>query len=234
MTQTAGPDLKYVYRCLQLNPAKQAEQILDLRAAALGLPTRVQEGGTEAAKKRQARRKKLQQELDSLRGVFWTAPGTQLQLQLNKLDVSDFPELQKSVERMLHLVNMRQQVQGLMGLPHSNSNLLNTIKRVMMLPPIEAGRVKDEYLFTLPFHEALSSVKSMVRMLIDRFPEIYQLERAWFDQILAARAGKRYVARAYSGSSSNSQSPLEGMGYTFFAIIFFLVLIARIVHISTR
>lgn len=234
MSESAGAKLKYVYRCLQLNPAKQAERILDERAIALGLPTRVPVNGAAEIKKRQARRQKLQQELDSIRTVFWTAPGAQVQANLQRLDVDDFPELKKGVERMLHLSEIREQVNGLMGLPHSNANLVLTIKRVMMLPPIEAGRVKDEYLLMLPFHESLASVKSMIRVLKNRFPQVFQMEQAWFEQILASKAGRRYIARRQTESSGESESYFQEMSYSFFVIVFFLVLFARIIHLATR
>lgn len=234
MSQPAGPVVKYVYRCLQLNPAKQAQEILDLRAAALGLPTRLQEGGADAVKKRQARRQKLQQELDSIRSVFWTAPGAHLQTQLSRLDVGDFPELQKGVQRMLQLVGIREQVNSLLGMPNANSNLVNTFKRVMMLPPIEAGRVKDEFLFALPFHADLVSVKSMVRMLIDRLPQVYQVERAWFDQILAAKAGRQYVAGGYHGSQSSGEFALNEVNYSFLVAVCFVLMLVRIIYLSVR
>ncbi|MBL8889481.1 MAG: hypothetical protein JNL67_05850 [Planctomycetaceae bacterium] len=233
MSQAAGPALKYVYRCLQLNPAKQSQEILDQRAAGLGLPTRLQEGGADAEKKRRTQRQKIQQELDSIRSVFWTAHSAHLHAQLGRLDVSDFPELQKGVQRMLHLVGIREQVNGMVGMPSANSNLVNTVKRIMMLPPIEAGRVKDEFLFALPFHAELSSVKATVRMLISRFPQVYQVERAWFDQILATKSGRQYVARAY-GESSSGGSLGQEMNYSIFAIIFVLMMLARIMHSLTR
>ncbi len=234
MSDAAAQRLRYVYRCLQLNPAKQATVILGQRAAALGLNAGVQELGVVAAKKRQELRRKLQHELDSIRGVFWTAPVVHLQELLKHLSVSDFPELQRSVSRMLHLTNIREQVNGLMGSRYTNSNLLNTIKRVMMLPPIEAGRVKDEYLITLPFQEGLSSAQAMVRMMKDVTPQVYQLEQAWFDQILACKAGRRYVAGTGHVSSIHPDTYFQGFGYTLFVIVFFLLFFARLIHVMTR
>jgi hypothetical protein len=231
---TAANRLDYVHHCLQLNPATQAREILLRRSQALGLTLPDEPLGVDAARGRQDLRTRLQGQLDAIRQVFWTQPVAVLQQDLNRLDVADFPELLSSVNRLRYLSDLRDQVVYLTGCPNINANLLNTLKRVFMLPPQEAGRLKNQYLAALPSNPALPQIQAMVQMMAQQVPQLYQVEQVWFDQMLELQPGQMPHANLNHPLGGSVDTVLPGFAFAGTLVFILLAAVIRALSLATR
>jgi len=178
--------LKYAWRALQLNPAMQGNQIVKQRLIALGL---VEESSLSGGSSEQ--RLQIRQQLDQLREKFWVTHPDQLIKLLDGLNVTPYPELKVSVARMRKLCRVKPLVEKLSMRKKKDINLINTFKRIFLLPPREAGKIKERYLRNLATNQAIDMVQSTVRTIQEKYPELYEVESDWFGQILRIQSRHR-------------------------------------------
>lgn len=188
MSASPKQKLKYAWRALQLNPAMQGEQIVKQRLIALGLveESTLSRGSTE-------QRVQIRQQLDELRDKFWVTHPEYLVEQLDGLNVAPYPELKVSVARMRKLCEVKPLVEKLSMRKKKDINFINTFKRIFLLPPREAGKVKERYLRNLATNQAIDMVQSTVRTIQEKYPQLYEVESDWFGQILRIQSRYRVV-----------------------------------------
>jgi len=110
---------------------------------------------------------------------------------LDGLNVTPYPELKVSVARMRKLCRVKPLVEKLSMRKKKDINLINTFKRIFLLPPREAGKVKERYLRNLATNPAIDMVQSTVRTIQEKYPELYEVESDWFGQILRIQSRHR-------------------------------------------
>lgn len=188
MSASPKQKLKYAWRALQLNPAMQGDQIVKQRLIALGL---VEENTLARGSSEQ--RVQIRQQLDQLRDKFWVTPPEHLLELLDGLNVAPYPELKVSVARMRKLCRVKPLVEKLSIRKKKDINFINTFKRIFLLPPREAGKIKERYLRNLATNQAIDMVQSTVRTIQEKYPQLYEVESDWFGQILRIQSRYRVV-----------------------------------------
>lgn len=183
MSASSKQKLKYAWRALQLNPALQADQVVRQRLIGLGL---VEESTLSGGTNEQ--RLQIRQQLDQLRERFWVTHPEHLMEMLDELNVKPYPELKVSVARIRKLCQVKPLVEKLSMRKKKDVNFINTFKRIFLLPPREAGKVKERYLRKLATNPAIEMVQRTVLTIQKKYPQLYDVESDWFGQILLIKS----------------------------------------------
>ena len=177
---TASQKRKYLARVLRMNPLSESEKIIAFRATILGKTAENKQLPDNSV---QQLRQNATRKIEELRKRFWTTPQNQLLQELQSIDVSQLPDMQHSVARLQTIARLLPQFEKLAQHPQTRINLVNTIKRMIMMSPREAGSVKAAYLRKASYASALPIVQNMIVMMHSEFPQIYDLESDWFYEI---------------------------------------------------
>ncbi len=183
MSASSKQKLKYAWRALQLNPALQADQVVRQRLIGLGL---VEESTLSGGTNEQ--RLQIRQQLDQLRDKFWVTDTEYLLELLDGLNVTPYPELKVGVARMRKLCRVKPLLEKLSMRKRKDVNFINTFKRIFLLPPREAGKVKERYLRKLATNPAIEMVQKTVLTIQEKYPQLYDVESDWFGQILLIKS----------------------------------------------
>lgn len=185
---------KYLQQVLSLNPTSDANLMSQMRLQYCGLkqtaPRRTADDPASTSKRREA----INNQLESIRSQFWKLPGPRIRELLDAMHVRDFPELKAGVDRLKLLSMHRESIQQLSKHRKRETNLYNTFRRLVMLPPRQAGEIKERYLRAFAHSSARSKVFLMIKMMQKEYPELYALEADWFRQITKIK--KRAAAPA--------------------------------------
>ncbi len=214
---------KYLFRSLQMNPAIQSSTIIEYRSQLLGFETKNSAG--EANHEQLRRRNAVQGRIDELRKQFWLTPVSRLQTGLRSLNTEKFPDLKIAVDRLTKVSILRREIEEFAQDPKSQINLVNTFKRIVMLPPREAGKLKEKYLRNLSMNESADKIKSTVVLLKKNHPDLYALESDWFDEL------RRFKKRAASESDDGYGWEFEIPGWVIWVLV---MTILRILLMAAR
>ncbi len=215
----------YLVRVLQMNPHVDAEAILTIRAKMFGLVDSSKKPKTD--ERLDERRQMLRNQIDELRSQFWTLQVQTLRSRLDALSVHKFPDMRATVDRLKLISLYRDQFNQLSKHRDKNINLLNTFKRVIMMPPRDAGRIKEKYLRKIAHSSSLPDMKRMVRTLKKNFPDLYNVESDWFREI------ERIKARDSISYEGGGGGGIEIPGWLIiFAVYFVIKLVVFIASVS--
>ena len=145
------------------------------------------------------RREAIEIQLEMVRSQFWKLSDQKLRENLNAINARDFPELKAGVDRLQLLAMYRQSITELGKHKKRETNLYNTFRRIVMVPPREAGEIKERYLRAFATSNARENVFLMIKMMEKEYPELYALEADWFRQITKIK--KRSAQAASQGGS---------------------------------
>ena len=223
MSEVGKRQLQYLYHALQLNPVTQASAIIRRRSRCLGLDNRSVENPSN--QDTTAIRANLRKRIDTLRNQFWTMHGARIRQELESMPVEEFPELKMSVNRLRTMTTYRDEFQKLAAHPKKNINLLNTFKRVVMSPPVQAGQIKEKYLRNMAMDPNAERVKLMAKVIRKEFPQLYELESDWFNEIIRLKP-RRIEKESYGGGGSDFEVPgwLIVLAVLFFIRVIILIL----------
>ena len=197
MTQTDSK--KYAQALLGLNPYNSAQQIVEQRARYLGLDNQAPtKPGADAQLPR--RRQTAEAALAEIRSDFWISPLPQIQSRLAALKLEGMPDLAASATRLAQAPKFDPEFERLYAERKVNKQFVDALRQILVLPPAAAGQRKDQQEHELCRGRKLRSAKSTVRFIDRNYPQIYQLEREWFDHIASASRFARPVKRP-SGSN---------------------------------
>ena len=205
MTQTDPK--KYAQAMLRLNPYNSAQQIVEQRARYLGLENQAStRPGADAELPR--RRQTAEAALAEIRSDFWISPLPQIQSRLAALKLEGMPDLAASATRMARAAEVRPEFERLYAERKINKPFVDALRQIVVLPPAAAGQTKDQQEHELSRWRKRRSAKKTVRFINRNYPQIYQLEREWFNHIASARriARSRQSASPVKGSSASNQS----------------------------
>lgn len=186
----ARDPITYLADVLQRNPLYEAEQIIDSRAAFLGLDKR-RDAPQPQRHDQQALREGLQTEIDAVRSKFWTLALDELFQRIDALDADRFPELQPVVRRLRTIAGLRAAFPRLASHERAYLPLVHALKRCAALPPFDAGKIKEQFLRGLSRSGDLKAARETVGMIRREFPELYELEADWLKTIEQLKASSR-------------------------------------------
>lgn len=212
MTPTPRTDAEctqYLVRALQINPLQNANGLLKLRRQFHGiLEDRVHDDSQDI----RAQREEASTLLDQLRENFWSMKPTELAEALAKIQVEPFPDLKSAVDRLRTLAEFRPLLAQLSRDKHFDGELFSSLKRVLILPPREAEGVRERTLKSLDSRLKLKKARRMIALLQREAPEIFALEKAWFNRLEAARQTSAGTVSAAANSDGSGFS-LGGLGW---------------------
>lgn len=213
--------LQYLDDMLSMDPMIDAGAMVERRWQFCGLSKKVAAAADpeSLAKLREF----TEQRLETIRANFWRTPSAKLRKSLDAMQVQHFPELKAGVDRLKRLTLCHDDLQNLISHPGREMNLYNTFRRVVMLPPLKAGEVKEKYLHELGYSPALGDVKKMIKMLRSEFPALYKFESAWFVQIENVKS--QSVATESEGVSFDFGIPGWVIWLTAIMVIRFLLIL---------
>ena len=212
---SVGNKANYLIRVLQMNPHVEAESILAIRAKMFGLVDSSRK--PKADERLDERRLMLRNQIDELRSQFWTLQVQTLRSRLDALSVQNFPDLRAAVDRLKLISLYRDQFNQLGKHRDRNINLLNTFKRIIMMPPRDAGRIKEKYLRKIAHSSSLGDMKKMVRTMKKQFPDLYNVESDWFKEIERIKARE---SMSYDGGGGGG---IEIPGWLIIFGIYFVI-----------
>ncbi len=173
--------LRYLAEVLEMNPVVKAEEMLQRRRAFHGLAGAAEVVVPRPAEVRQ-QREVTQGLIDQLRESFWSMKPGELKRAFAAIDASPFPDLQLAVDRLQTLARHRPALAKLSLHPHFNGELFSVLKRVLVLPSRAAEGARQKLLKELSAGKERKIFQAMIRLLKTELPELYELERAWFDR----------------------------------------------------
>lgn len=195
---------EYLTQVLRMNPVFQADEILKLRNDFLGIVSKEQRSLSDRARKQQLRQQATNA-IKSVRAKMWKLAPEQLSDMAQSIDVRQLPDMRGAVERLKTVIDYRPQFEALTQHRLHHINLNNTLRRVVMLPPKEAGSLKESYLRKIVEQSDLKSMQKMVAMMETEFPAIYALESDWLGEI--SRLSRRKKRSFWAGDSPDSFQP---------------------------
>lgn len=193
---------KYAQAMLRLSPYHSAQQIVEQRALYLGLD-RQASTNPEADAALPRRRQTAEAELTRIRSDFWNSPLPQIQSRLAELKLEGMPDLAAAAQRLALAAEVRPEFERLFAEPNVNKQFVDALRQIVVLPPAAARHAKDQQENEPWRWRKGPSARKTMRFIDRNYPQIYQLEREWFDHIASARR----VVRA-----SRSASPVKDQG----------------------
>jgi hypothetical protein len=223
-TPTNAKAIAYLTEVLRMNPVNSGPEIVSRRADFLNIRKQV---ALEDPQAKQLRRQRTRQQIDSLREQFWSITPEQLRAQVDAIRVRDFPEMQSAVDRLRLVSAFRTEFERLALHPLTQKHLFFHFKRIMMLPPREAGSVKEAFLRNVADRGSVKEIKAMVKMMKKEFPELYRAESGWLNAV--AKTKDRSVAAADTSGGVAFELPIPGwlIGVVIIVIIRILAALAR-------
>ena len=220
-------DREYLTQVLAMNPVYQSDEILKLRNQFLGVISKEQQAFTDRVQKQELRQKATDG-LKRVRAQMWKQSPENLSVMIQAIDVSQLPDMRGAVERLKTVVRHHADFQALSQHPLQHINMTNTLKRAVMLPPKEAGSLKESYLRKIVEQPDLKQIQKMVAMMETQFPAVYALESDWLGEI--SRLSRRKKRIISSGDSAESyQTGIPG-----WIIWIGFVILIRIILVAVR
>ncbi len=180
---------RYLRLAFQLNPMWQAEQLMDLRSRALRLPRLDKEQAVAGAGHDDMMALKIaaRQQIQAIQSNFWKLPLDSLQQQLANIDVRRLPELAPVVERLRTTAACRAQFPPLSQESWMDPKLFNAFKTAVVLPPAEAGHIREFFLSRIGDKHQLKGLKKAAQMLEAKYPVLYDWNAIGFKRYRSTR-----------------------------------------------
>ncbi len=176
----------YLQRVLRLNPLFEAEKVIAERKRFLGIV----DLGEAAAAENQELRTKVSRKINQIRGAFWTGGAERLQRQLSSLPVDKFPDLKATVERLLRVLDIRPEFPQLLDHPSTVKGIFSAFKDAATASRKEAARIRQATLPKVNSSNRRRRAYKMARRVKRQFPELYELDRQWWDHLLRMKPSR--------------------------------------------
>ena len=224
MTNVDTSAKKYLQRTFALNPVWRAEDIVSLRSRSLRIPrkdaiSRKEETGVDVARLREAAKRQI----GEIQSQFWKLPIDQLKRHLENMDVKKLPELAPVVKRLRTAAACRGEFPRLLQEPWMGRKLFEAFKAAAVLPPSEAGFVRERFMARITSKGQLKKIKAAVSKIESNYPVLYALERDWFTTLKKHKfvsSGSVYEEEYGGGGWSLD---LSGFGWPAWLVVFMVI-----------
>jgi hypothetical protein len=185
---------------LAMDPARDAERILALRATLLGgaeqaLPPLLDDDDPAAERRHWAGL------LEDLRRDFWSLDESSLAARLARIDPGRAPELSPSLARLRTVAGQRG-VFDQLAAPPDTAGFVDLFRQVVVAPPREAARLRDGQLDQLlraprPRRDPrVRAAQRVARAVADGHADLFALEEEWLEGIMAIGREESRLERA--------------------------------------
>lgn len=201
MTAISDLQARYLKRALQLNPVWRAADVIELRSRALGLARldrpQSEVDSVDVARLRQA----AKEQIAHVQTNFWKIPLESLKRTLEFIDVQRLPELAPVVNRLRTAAACRGEFPRLSQAAWMDSALFEAFKTAVVLPPADAGAVRERFLNRIEDKRQLKRIKTAVSRIESEYPILFALERDWFHTLKNYKLHRAPVMDGASGAS---------------------------------
>lgn len=175
----------YLKQILTLSPEQNPEALLEARAQFFGIRHARRGASDENPYLLQSQREHAEQQLQSLRRSFWTMDLAELLSQLQRLDFTPFPDLQAALRKLRKVARNRRRFPQLVQHPANDSELFTVFKTVVILSPRQAAPHREKIVRRARKASCYKRFRHMLSAMQSEFPELFELEREWFELIVA-------------------------------------------------
>jgi hypothetical protein len=231
LTTTPESHQRYLKHAFQLNPVWRAADVIDLRARALKKTRLDNNRSKEELANVGVLRQAAKAQIATLQREFWKLPLTDLKRQLESLDVRKLPELAPVVNRLRTAAACRGEFPRLMQESWMDAKLFEAFKTAVVLPPVDAGAVRERFLSRVTNKNQLKKLQAAVKKMATEFPVLYALEADWFQTIKGFKLQK--VESEFAGVGGSADFDWSGMGWPVWLLIFIVIrVLIRVVSMS--
>ena len=224
----------YLQRTLSMNPIWEADHILSLRRKAFRIPMAVAERKVATnSSDDQSRREAMRRAVDKIQHEFWTLPLEELQRRIGAIDVKDAPDLSGVLQRLRTTAICRAEFPKLASSPGMHLPLFHAFKTAVVLPPNEAGYVREQFLRSIDDRKELKRIKKSIAVIQRDYSVLFALEKDWFKMIRDLKKPPR--ERVVTEPSFSSWFDFEGfeLGWpAVFVLGFFIRILLRLASSS--
>lgn len=199
---------KYLSRMLQMDPTYVADDIIALRAKALGIK-RQRPSQAAATTPDAGLREKAIAELKAIRGQVWKDSPKELAARLKKLPTEQYPDIRIAAERLETIVTARPLLPALSSHKHFDGDFFSCFKQVLVQPAKETGVLREQVLASFRKRENRKKGRRMITLLKNEMPKLYQLEENWLESLLRQR--KKSVLSGATQETAVTSSASEGI-----------------------
>ncbi len=158
-------------------------RLLQLRAEFLGHATGSPDEPGDDPLELVTKRQDVEQRIREIRRSFWTMELGALRKRLSRLDGDGFPDLIDAIDKLKHAARHRAQFPKLVQHRCFHPELFSVFKQVVILSAREAAPHKEKLAVKLRREGNRKPYVAMIRGMREHFPELFQLEREWFELI---------------------------------------------------
>lgn len=187
---TKSRETEYVRQLLQMNPLEQSTEIIAKRRDFLLPQDRVSHIVNEHDSFDE-RKEQVIKNINALRKCLWSLDSKALSQQIEAINVSEFPDLVISVTRLKAIADCRDSFRRLQKHPDCVTQFFNLFCDLVVASPQKASRLRADYFNVArkrviePRFRILKEHRRIALIIQREFPELYMLEKPWFNQILA-------------------------------------------------
>ena len=175
----------YLREMFQMNPVWQSRQIVSFRRETLGLKSIApdQPASHEDHARIERGRERAKKLLKHLQDNFFQMELERLQEELQSINTDLFPELSPIVERLRVATRHRDELISLHEDASLDKELLRAFGGAIILPPAEAGFVREQYLQSLKSGSQIRKARRTANYFKQRLPDLFGLERDWLTTV---------------------------------------------------
>ena len=217
---------RYLSRALQLNPAEQADELVELRNSFLVIQPAVKK--TQAVDSLMERRGKVAGKLAAIRKTFWKEDLDTLRKKLARLQVAEFPDLKQGARRLRIAADERHLFGQLVEKKGFNAHFFKAFRAILVSAPRESANVRDEVYALIRGPKRLATFKKMVKLIRRELPNCYALEEDWLVSIERIKKVK-IKGNSDDGGSVAFFEGGSGSGCLVWFLVFVLLRILRLI-----
>ncbi len=199
---------RYLRRALVLNPVWESGTICDLRSRALKRPRldRTEQTSTNEVEVAAAR-STATRVIDNVQKQFWKLPIDDLNSQLSSIRVDVLPELEPVINRLRNMAKQRPEFPRVSQEPWMTPELFQALKKSAVLPPTEAGYVRERFLRKIENKKELRKIQRAASEIESAYPGLYDLQRDWFGTLRKQKSVAKSVDPEYGSGGIEFSVP---------------------------
>ena len=138
-------------------------------------------------------------QLKYLRRRFWEMSAEQRLREIQSLETSSFADVRAQGKRLKIVASHLDQLRSLERERYMNAKFFAEFRRVLICGPAEANRIREaqlRYMSPVNNHgymNATKAIQSSANLIKSRAPEVFQLERAWMNELIVFKPKKELV-----------------------------------------
>ncbi|TWU16369.1 hypothetical protein [Allorhodopirellula heiligendammensis] len=225
----------YVHEMLDFNPMWDSQQIIQRRREIWGGDPSIatsQGVGTAAPSAQQRLRDRARQCLDKVQEEFYQLPDAKLRQYLRTLHSDRLPEYAAIAARLQAATELRDtllKVNAETGDPKFAYSLQQSVVR----PAAEGAALREQYIEAICDERRVKPACAMVHQYVSDHPEVYALERNWFDMLLDPTNQNAWAA-SHPSRNHTGRLTLGGSGKWVFVALIVLSSVARLSSMVSR